>query len=107
VDASAVFVNGPEFGNGPGPSGCSIRYNILKTADNNGVIRIYGTGSKSLDIYGNVVLENEASGGLSFAGNAGSITARIYNNTFYNSFVEIGNPTSTARSSSKTISSTN
>ncbi len=95
VNSSAVFINGPESGSGPGPSGCVARYNILQTADNNGVIRYYGTGSKSVDIIGNLVLPNEDTGGLSFSGNSGAITARIYNNTFYNSYVNLGNPTST------------
>lgn len=95
VNSSAVFINGPETGSGPGPSGCTVRYNVLQTADNNGVIRFYGTGSKSVDVYGNLVLPNELTGGLSFAGNSGTISARIYNNTFYNSFVDIGSPSST------------
>lgn len=95
VNSSAVFINGPESGSGPGPSGCIVRLNVLQTADNNGVIRFYGSGSKSVDIVGNIVLENEQTGGLSFAGNSGSLIARVFNNTFYNSFVDIGNPSST------------
>ncbi|MEQ1849951.1 MAG: immunoglobulin domain-containing protein [Chthoniobacteraceae bacterium] len=95
VKASAAFVNGPEYGSGPGPSNCVLRYCVLQTVDNNGVIRFYGTGSKSVDIFGNIILPNEAGGGLSFAGNSGSIAARVFNNTFYNSFVDIGNPNST------------
>jgi hypothetical protein len=87
VKSSAVFVNGPESGTGPGPNGCVVRYNILQTTDNNGVIRFYGIGDKSVDVYGNIVLENEITGGLSFAGNSGTIAARIYNNTFFDSFV--------------------
>lgn len=95
VKSSAVFINGPESGITPGPSGCSIRYNVLHTDDNNGVIRFYGTGAKSVDIYGNLVMPNEQTGGLSFSGNSGAITSRIFNNTFYNSFINIGNPSST------------
>lgn len=95
VNSSAVFITGPENGSGVGPSNCVIRHSVLQTADDNGVIRFYGPGSKSADIIGNVVLENEATGGLSFSGNSGTIAARIYNNTFYDAFVDIGNPTST------------
>ena len=95
VNSSAVFINGPEAGSGPGPSNLTVRYNVLQTADNNGVIRFYGTGTKSADVYGNVILPNEATGGLSFSGNSGTIAARVYNNTFYNAFVDIGSPTST------------
>ncbi len=95
VNSSAVFFNGPETGTGPGPSGCAVRYNVLQTADNNGVVRLYGTGSKSADIYGNVILPNEATGGLSFSGNSGTHAVKVYNNTFYNAFVDIGSPTST------------
>jgi len=92
VNSSAVFINGPESGSGTGPTGCVIRYCVLQTADNNGVIRFYGTGTKACDIYGNIVLENETTGGLSLSGNSGTITANIYNNTFFNAFVDLGNP---------------
>jgi len=95
VNSSAVFVNGPEAGSGPGPSGVIVRYNILQTADDNGVIRFYGTGSKSADIYGNLVLSNRLNGGLSFAGNSGTHNVRVFNNTFYNAFVNLGSPSST------------
>jgi hypothetical protein len=95
VNSSAAFINGPEFGSGPGPSNLQLRYNVLQTADNNGVVRFYGTGSKSVDVYGNVILPNESTGGLSFAGNSGTHNVRVYNNTFYNSFVDLGSPSST------------
>jgi hypothetical protein len=95
VNSSAVFVNGPEAGSGTGPSGCIVRYNILQTADNNGVIRFYGTGSKGVDIYGNLILPNEAKGGLSFDGCSGTHSVKVYNNTFYNAYVDIGSPSST------------
>lgn len=94
VSSSAVFIAGPGNGTGPGPSGSVVRYNILQTADNNGVIRFYGSGSKSVDILANIVLENEQTGGLSFSGNSGSILSRIYNNTFFDAFVDLANPTS-------------
>jgi hypothetical protein len=68
---------------------------VLHTADHNGVIRFYGTGSKSADIYGNIVLPNEAGGGFSMSGSSGTHAVRVYNNTFYNSFVDVGSPTST------------
>ncbi|MFN3408109.1 MAG: immunoglobulin domain-containing protein [Limisphaerales bacterium] len=95
VNSSAMFLNGPETGSGPGPSGVVVRYNILQTADDNGVIRFYGTGSKSADIYGNLVLSNRLNGGLSLAGNSGTHNVRVFNNTFYNAFVNLGSPAST------------
>jgi hypothetical protein len=48
-----------------------------------------------VDVIGNLVLPNEATGGLSFAGNQGAINARIFNNTFYNAYVDIGSPSAT------------
>jgi hypothetical protein len=95
VNSSAVFVNGPETGTGTGPTGCVVRYNVLQTADNNGVIRFYGTGNKSVDVYGNVILPNQVTGGLNFDGCSGTHAVRVYNNTFYKSFVNIGTPSST------------
>jgi hypothetical protein len=95
VKAAAVFISGPESGNGTGPTGLTVRFNILQSTADDGVIRLYKGGDKSVDVYGNVVLENEATGGLSFSGNSGTIAARIYNNTFFDSFVDIGDPTST------------
>jgi hypothetical protein len=94
VDSSAIFLSGPDSGSA-GPSNSVVRYCVLQTADNNGVIRFYGPGSKSVDIVGNIVLPNEALGGLSFSGNTGTLTTRVYNNTFYNAYVNIGNPSST------------
>lgn len=95
VAAAAIFISGPENGNGPAPTGLTLRYNILQSAGLNAVIQFYKGGNKSADVYGNIILQNEQMGGISFSGNSGTITARIYNNTFYNSFVDVGNPTST------------
>lgn len=95
VNAAALFISGPENGNGTGPTGLTVRFNILQSTAEDGVIRCYKGGNKTVDVYGNIVLQNELTGGLSFSGNYGTLAARIYNNTFYNSFVDIGNPTST------------
>lgn len=95
VGGASIFISGPENGTGVGPTGMIVRYNILQSTAGDGVIRFYKGGGKSADIYGNIVLPNEATGGLSFAGNSGTLAARIYNNTFYNAFVDLGSPSST------------
>jgi hypothetical protein len=46
-------------------------------------------------VYGNIITENEVGGGLKLEGNSGSLTLRVYNNTFWDAFIEVGNPTST------------
>lgn len=95
VKSSALFITSPEGGARPGPSGITVRHNIMQTADDNGVIRFHGPGSKSADIYGNIVLSNRLSGGFSMAGNSGAHAIRVFNNTFYNAFVSLGSPSST------------
>ncbi len=95
VGGAAVFISGPETAGAQGPTGLTVRYNVLQSVAVDGVIRFYKEGNKSADVYGNIVLQNEAGGGLSFAGNSGTIAAKICNNTFYNSFVDLGSPTST------------
>lgn len=96
VDAAAVFINGPEPpGTGPGPTNITVRYNVLKCGSDDGVIRFFGSGNKTVDVYGNIVLENEVTGGYNMAGCSGTMNIHVYNNTFYDSFVDIGNPTAT------------
>lgn len=94
VNSSALFINGPETGTGPGPTGVVYRFNILQTNDNNGVIRVFGTGNKTGDIYGNIVYGGSVSGGLNFAGNSGTMTFNAYNNTFIIPVI-IDDPTAT------------
>jgi hypothetical protein len=95
VTGAAVFISGPESTGTGAPTGLKVRYNVLKTAAVEGVVRFYSWGNKSVDVYGNIILQNESGGGLSFSGNSGTLAAKIYNNTFFNSFVDIGNPSST------------
>ena len=94
VNSSALFMNGPESGANQGPTGVIYRHNILATDDNNGTIRYFGTGTKSGDVYGNIVYGNSSSGGFNMSGNSGTMDVDVYNNTFA-CFVDIGNPTST------------
>ena len=94
VNSSAIFVNGPESGANTGPTGMIYRHNILATDDNNGVIRYFGTGNKTGDVYGNIVYGNSSSGGFNMGGNTGTMDVDVYNNTFA-TFVDIGNPAST------------
>ncbi len=95
VDSSAVFISGPE-NNGTQRSAQNvvIRNNILTTQDNNGVIRLYKKGAKDLKIYGNLILDNDQTGGLSLGGNSGTLDLLVYNNTFYSTFVDLGGHTS-------------
>ncbi|MFO1152694.1 MAG: LamG-like jellyroll fold domain-containing protein [Rhodospirillales bacterium] len=93
VDSSAVFISGPENdGTQRGAQNLVIRNNILTTQDNNGIIRLYKKGAKDLKVYGNLLLDNNQTGGLVLQGNSGTLDLLVYNNTFYNTFVDlIGN----------------
>jgi hypothetical protein len=62
VGASALFISGPERGVGSGPTSLVARYNILQCNAPDGVIRLYRSGTKSADIYSNIILENEFGG---------------------------------------------
>lgn len=93
MNSSAVFFNGPESGLGNGPTNAVLRRNILQTLDNNGTVRFYGTGIMKADIYDNIFLTNSNTGAINFDGLTGTAIANIYNNTFINTFVTIGNPT--------------
>ena len=95
VNSSALFINGPETGSGAGPTSVVYRFNLLHSNDNNGVIRIFGTGTKSGDIYGNIVMRTGGGvGGFSMSGNSGTMDFDVYNNTFVQ-LLDLGNPTST------------
>lgn len=94
---SAIFVNGPESGPGPGPTTLTIRHNLCDTdpGSNNGAIRFFGTGTKSADVYGNIILENTVVGGFEMGGNTGALTLNIYNNTLYNCYMDLDGETCT------------
>jgi hypothetical protein len=95
IAASAMFISGPEATGNGAPTGLKVRYNIFQSTAVDGGIRFYKGGNKSVDVYGNIVLQNHTGGGLSFGGNTGTLVAKIYNNTFYDTFVDIGSPAST------------
>jgi hypothetical protein len=90
VGGAAVFVNGPESGSGPGPSNFAARYSILQSTAAEGVVRIYGSGGKSVEMYGNLILPNSAGGGFNISGNSGTLTAEVHNNTFVRAAVNLG-----------------
>jgi hypothetical protein len=87
-----VFFSGPENdGSQRSADNVVIRHNILTSQDNNGIIRLYSKGAKDIKIYGNLVFDNGTTGGLSLAGaTSGTLDLRIYNNVFYNTFVDLG-----------------
>ena len=103
TNAAGIFLNGNETNHFPGVgmSGIHIRYNLVNTPiqANQGNIRIYDTNvgdPKQVDIYGNIILANSVTGGLSNSSNKNSLTLKVYNNTFFNSFVSLTNTTDTA-----------
>ena len=71
----------------PGPTNAIIRHNIVYN-NSLGGISLVQPGSRSVDIYGNLIFQNldEGSGGtgIYFENNlTGNIATRIYNNTIY------------------------
>jgi len=95
---AGIFVNGNENNHhGVGPTSIHIRYNIVSTPTIHGCIRIYDKGAdpKDIKIYGNIVMNNTMTGGLSLEGNSGTLKLLVYNNTFYESFVRFTNHSST------------
>jgi hypothetical protein len=99
VKSSAVFFSGPEDdGDQRSADNVTIRYNILTSQDNNGIVRMYSKGSKDIKLYGNLIFDNTLTGGLSLAGAAsGTLDLRVYNNVFYNTFVDLGAHSMTVR----------
>jgi hypothetical protein len=62
-----------------------IRHNIIRNSAHAGIY-IQGYGNKSMEIYGNLIAHNQYHG-INFAGSlADSLTARVYNNTFYQNY---------------------
>ncbi len=95
VNSSAIFFSGPENdGTQRGADNVIIRNNILTTQDNNGIIRLYKKGAKNIKIYGNIIYDNDTTGGFNLGGNYGTLDLLIYNNTFYNTFVDLGSHSS-------------
>ncbi len=99
VNSSAVFVSGPENnGTQRGADNLHIRNNILTTQDNNGIIRLYKKGAKDVKVYGNILFDNDQTGGLNLGNNSGTLDLLVYNNTFYNTFVDLGSHASNVNS---------
>lgn len=95
VNSSAIFISGPENdGTQRGADNVIIRNNILTTQDNNGIIRLYKKGAKNIKIYGNLIHDNNITGGFNLGGNSGTLDLLVYNNTFYNTFVDLGSHSS-------------
>lgn len=95
VNSSAIFISGPENdGTQRGVDNVIIRNNILTTQDNNGIIRLYKKGAKNIKIYGNLIHDNNITGGFNLGGNSGTLDLLVYNNTFYNTFVDLGSHSS-------------
>jgi len=95
---AGVFVNGNETNHfGVGPTNIHFRYNIVNASSVHGGIRIYDDGAdpKDIKIYGNILLNNTGTGGLSLDGNSGPLNLLVYNNTFYNAVVRFTNHNST------------
>jgi hypothetical protein len=90
-----MFVNGNERKHyGVGPTNIHIRYNIFTGNTTHGAIRIYdgrsGKDPKDLKIYGNLVYNCTAGGGLYIGSDLGNtLSLLVYNNTFYNAPVVV------------------
>jgi hypothetical protein len=90
-----MFVNGNERRHyGVGPTNIHICYNIFTGNTTHGAIRIYdgrsGKDPKDLKIYGNLVYNSTAGGGLYIGSDLGNtLSLLMYNNTFYNAPVVI------------------
>ncbi|MGZ6449763.1 MAG: choice-of-anchor Q domain-containing protein, partial [Pseudobdellovibrionaceae bacterium] len=98
VNSSAIFISGPENTTSQrGAENLHIRNNILTAQSNNGIVRLYKTGEKDLKFYSNIIFDNSQTGGFSLGGNSGILNLLIYNNTFYNTFVDLGGHTSTVQ----------
>jgi hypothetical protein len=68
-----------------GPENLIIRHNIISNSAHAGIY-VQGYGDKSMDIYGNLIAQNRYHG-INFSGSlADSLTARVYNNTFYQNY---------------------
>jgi len=98
-----MFVNGNEQRHyGVGPTNIHIRYNIFTGNTTHGAIRIYdgrsGKDPKDLKIYGNLVYNSIARGGLYIGPELGnSLWLRVFNNTFCNAPVTISNNSATMK----------
>jgi hypothetical protein len=98
---AGLFINGNESNHfGVGPTNIHLRYNIVTVNNSHGAIRIYdgqsGKDPKDVKIYGNIVYNSTANGGLLIDQDVGNINSlRVYNNTFYNAPVIVNNSAAT------------
>lgn len=90
-EGAAILIDGPQTGTGPGPQLVVIANNILKGTNTSwGAIHMYTNGAKTVEIRNNYVLPSPV--GLAMGGNRSNLTAKIYNNTFWDAPVVIGDP---------------
>lgn len=98
VNSSAIFVSGPENnGKQRGADNVTVKNNILTTPSNNGIVRLYKNGAKQLKFHGNILYDNNTSGAFNLSGNAGTLDLFVYNNTFVNTFIDLGSHSSTVK----------
>ena len=97
VKGASVFVNSNESSHyGTGPTNIHIRHNILTNSTQNGAFLVYdgsgGADPKDLSFYGNIVYNSTVNAGLLMHSDlGGSISLRVFNNTFHNAPVRIEN----------------
>ena len=53
-------------------------------------MRLYKTGHKNIKLYGNIIFDNTFAGGLNLGGTSGLLDLVVYNNTFWNAYVDLG-----------------
>jgi hypothetical protein len=68
-----------------GPENAVIRHNIIRESEHCGIF-FQGGGAKSVDIYGNLIIENRYEGIRLALSLSDSLAVRIYNNTFYHNY---------------------
>jgi hypothetical protein len=68
-----------------GPENAIIRHNIIRESQHCGIF-FQGGGDKSVDIYGNLIIENKYEGIRLALSLSDSLAVRIYNNTFYHNY---------------------
>lgn len=108
ADGSSIFINGNETNHyGTGMSNIHIRYNIIEKSNNStqANLLIYDTNTgdpKDVKIYGNIFLPSAGTLGGLVKDNVNTLTLLVYNNTFYQSWVDF-----TDTSDTPTITFTN
>ena len=68
-----------------GPENAIVRHNIIAGSEHVGIF-FQGGGDKSIDIYGNLIMNNKYEGIRLTSSLHDSLAVRIYNNTFYHNY---------------------